>query len=244
MGIMQISAASPYNPQQLQAQKQAEEENRTPIEEIEAAAKEEAALQQTIEQLQEAAGGGSSSKKGGSSVLDTELTEEEEKIVEELKATDREVRQHEQAHKTVGGQYAGAIQYETTTGPDGREYAIGGEVPIDASPVPNNPEATIRKMDIVIRAALAPAQPSPQDTAVARAAQQARAQAQQELLRIQEEELNGGDDEKSVLENNASTNPNDLSADQQEQLASLIEGLNKAENTSKANPSNIFDSIN
>lgn len=110
-----------------------------------------------------------------------ELTEEEEKQVEELKQRDQEVRQHEQAHKTVGGAYAGAIQYETTTGPDGREYAVAGEVDIDVSPVPNNPEATIRKMEVVERAALAPAEPSPQDIQVARAAQQARVQAQTEL---------------------------------------------------------------
>ncbi len=132
------------------------------------------------------------SAKAVPNVLDSsnpnELTPEEQKQVDELKKTDQEVRSHEQAHKTVGGPYAGAIQLETVTGPDGREYAVAGEVPIDASPIPNNPEATIRKLDIVIRAALAPAQPSPQDFSVARAAQQARIQAQRELLELQDAE--------------------------------------------------------
>lgn len=126
-----------------------------------------------------------------------ELTEEEEKQVEELKQRDQEVRQHEQAHKTVGGSYAGAIQYETTTGPDGREYVVAGEVDIDVSPVPNNPEATIRKMEVVERAALAPAEPSPQDIQVARAAQQARVQAQNELQEQKQAEQDGKSAETS-----------------------------------------------
>lgn len=109
------------------------------------------------------------------------LTEEEEAVVRDLKKRDQEVRAHEQAHKTVGGPYASAPSYETVTGPDGREYAVGGEVKIDASPVQGNPAATIRKMDIVIRAALAPANPSPQDTQVAQSAQQTKLQAQAEL---------------------------------------------------------------
>lgn len=129
----------------------------------------------------------------------TELTEAEEKQVQELKQRDQEVRAHEQAHKTVGGPYAGAIQFETQTGPDGREYAIGGEVPIDASPVPNNPEATIRKMDVVIRAALAPAEPSPQDRAVASQAQAQRAEAQSQL-NTQDSNESGGESKKSFIE--------------------------------------------
>lgn len=117
-----------------------------------------------------------------------DLTEEEQKEVQELKIRDQEVRTHESAHKTAGGPYAGSISFETQTGPDGREYAIGGETQIDASPIPGKPDATIRKMDIVIRAALAPAEPSSQDYAVARAAQQARIAAQKELNELRETE--------------------------------------------------------
>ncbi|TNE32153.1 MAG: hypothetical protein EP349_02420 [Alphaproteobacteria bacterium] len=116
------------------------------------------------------------------------LTEEEQKTVRELKQRDIEVRAHEQAHKSVGGPYAGAVSFETVTGPDGREYAVGGEVRIDAAPVRGDPEATIRKMEIVIRAALAPAEPSPQDVQVAAQAQQTKLQAQAELSRERAEE--------------------------------------------------------
>ncbi len=123
-----------------------------------------------------------------SSPFDSELTPEEEEQVRELKQRDAEVRAHEQAHKTAGGPVAGNVSYQTVTGPDGRQYAVAGEVQIDASPVPNNPEATIRKMDLVIRAALAPAEPSPQDRAVAAQAQQTKFQAQQEAAQQRAEE--------------------------------------------------------
>ena len=69
----------------------------------------------------------------------------------ELKARDREVRAHEQAHATVGGRYAGAPIYSYERGPDGVMYAVGGKVNIDAAPVANDPQATIEKMQIVER---------------------------------------------------------------------------------------------
>lgn len=129
----------------------------------------------------------------------TELTEEEEAIVRELKQTDQEVRDHEKAHQMVGGPYAGGASYETETGPDGREYVVAGEVPIDAAPIRDNPEATIRKMDIVIRAALAPAEPSTQDLAVAQSALQAKLQAQVELAREKNEDEQEGQDIIKIL---------------------------------------------
>ncbi|MEM6781632.1 MAG: putative metalloprotease CJM1_0395 family protein [Pseudomonadota bacterium] len=116
------------------------------------------------------------------------LTEEEQKIVQELQQTDQKVRAHEQAHKNVAGPYAGAISYETVTGPDGQQYAVGGSVQIDTSPIPDNPRATIQKLEVVVRAALAPADPSPEDFAVARAAQQGIQQARNELRQQEEAE--------------------------------------------------------
>lgn len=108
------------------------------------------------------------------------LTEEEQQKVRELQARDREVRAHEQAHKTAGGAHAGSPSFETEQGPDGKTYAVSGEVKIDTSPVPNNPDATIRKLEQVKRAALAPAEPSSQDRAVAAAADAKIQQARQE----------------------------------------------------------------
>ena len=98
-----------------------------------------------------------------------------------LVSRDQEVRAHEQAHSAVGGSYAGAPTYTFTRGPDGKRYAVGGEVSIDVGAVPNNPEATLRKMEIVLRAALAPAEPSAQDLRVASQAQAQMTQARVEL---------------------------------------------------------------
>lgn len=117
----------------------------------------------------------------GAPAAEANLSDEQRDQIRELQKTDAQVRQHEQAHKTVGGPYAGSIRFDYTTGPDGRRYVVGGEVPIDASPVRGNPEATITKMEVVKRAALAPQDPSPEDRAVAAQADATKAQAQTEL---------------------------------------------------------------
>ncbi|SFE25275.1 SprA-related family protein [Marinobacter sp. DSM 26671] len=109
------------------------------------------------------------------------LSEQELKQLTELKARDREVRAHEAAHQAVGGQYAGAMSFTYQRGPDGAQYAVGGEVSIDLSPVQGDPQATIEKMRIVRAAAMAPAEPSGQDRAVAAQAMQIMLQAQSEL---------------------------------------------------------------
>jgi hypothetical protein len=126
-----------------------------------------------------------------------ELTDGEKKQVEELKSTDQKVHAHEQAHIAAGGgAVKGGASYQYVTGPDGKRYAVGGEVPIDASPVKGNPQATIQKMQTVIRAALAPADPSGQDRAVAAQASQAMTQAQQEMTKSQNG--NGGNDSSAA----------------------------------------------
>ncbi|WP_203290798.1 putative metalloprotease CJM1_0395 family protein [Maricaulis parjimensis] len=114
------------------------------------------------------------------------LSEAEQKQVDALEKRDQEVRAHEQAHKAVGGEHAGAISYEYERGPDGRQYVVGGEVPIDASPVKGDPEATIEKMEQVKAAALAPAEPSGQDRKVAALADAQAAQARAELAQAEQ----------------------------------------------------------
>ncbi|MDC7717344.1 putative metalloprotease CJM1_0395 family protein [Vogesella sp. DC21W] len=108
------------------------------------------------------------------------LSEEEEKQVEKLKARDSEVRAHEQAHMAAaGGVSVSGPSYSYQQGPDGKRYAVGGNVSIDASPG-RTPEDTLRKAQAVQRAALAPAEPSGQDQAVAAQARQMALQAMAE----------------------------------------------------------------
>ncbi len=120
----------------------------------------------------------------GSGVKDaTDLSDEEQKMVQELKARDMEVRAHEAAHMAAGGQYInGGAKFSYQKGPDGQRYAVGGEVSIDTSPVRNDPQATIMKMQVVKRAATAPANPSGQDRSVAAAAAVTEMNARKELM--------------------------------------------------------------
>ena len=113
---------------------------------------------------------------------------EDQVIIEQLKARDREVRQHEAAHASAGGRYAGAPSFEFTKGPDGKSYATGGEVGISTSEVAGDPQATIEKARIIRSAALAPAQPSAQDRRVAAEANQLEVQAREDLRQIESEQ--------------------------------------------------------
>jgi hypothetical protein len=114
------------------------------------------------------------------------LSESDLKLLTQLKARDREVRAHEAAHQAVGGQFAGAMSLTYEQGPDGVQYAVGGEVPISVSAVSGDPQATIEKMRTVRAAAMAPGQPSSADLAVAAQAMQTLMQAQVELAKLTE----------------------------------------------------------
>lgn len=107
-------------------------------------------------------------------------TPEEQEEIESLAERDKEVRTHEQAHAAAGGQYAGAPQYQYTTGPDNKSYVTDGEVSIDISEA-QTPEQTVTKMQQVRAAALAPAQPSSQDLKVAAEAAQKAFEARKEI---------------------------------------------------------------
>lgn len=112
-----------------------------------------------------------------------DLNLEELRELTELKQRDIEVKAHEQAHIAAGGMYVrSGAHYEYEEGSDGRKYAVGGEVRIDTSKVPGNPEATIRKMQVVRSAALAPVEPSAQDRNVAAEATRIENQSRLEIL--------------------------------------------------------------
>jgi hypothetical protein len=112
-----------------------------------------------------------------------QLTPEEEAQLRKLQARDRAVRAHEQAHAAAGAGIAGPPSYTYQTGPDGRRYAVGGEVAIRARPSSSDPQAAIRQLQQVVRAALAPATPSSHDRAVAAEAQAKIAALQTKILR-------------------------------------------------------------
>jgi hypothetical protein len=103
-----------------------------------------------------------------------------------LQEVDAEVRAHEHAHIAALGK--GVIVYDTVVGADGTSYAVGGGVAVDLTPVPGDPEATLRKAKAAIQAAYAVGEPSAADLRVAAEAYQLEVAAQRQI----EEEQNAG----------------------------------------------------
>jgi len=126
----------------------------------------------------------------------------QKKVLNELKLRDQEVRTHELAHASVGGATTGAPSYTFEVGPDGKKYAVGGEVSVDLSKIEGNPRATIAKMQKVHAAALAPANPSIQDTRVASSAAKIILQAQSELAAIRLEDPERAKDSSILIKPN------------------------------------------
>lgn len=131
----------------------------------------------------------------------------EQQVLRELSARDREVRQHEMAHQAAGGGLTGGASYSYQRGPDGRMYAVGGEVSIDTSAVSGDPRATLEKAEAIIRAAMAPAEPSSQDYRVAASARAMAAEARTELARLEEAEQTDADESNDAERGSAATDP-------------------------------------
>ena len=112
------------------------------------------------------------------------LSDEEQQVVQEMAARDAQVRAHENAHVAAAGGMASAPSYTYETGPDGKRYAIGGSVRIDMSKEAT-PEETLKKAERIRAAAMAPAEPSPQDVSVASRASQMASDARAEIAKEQ-----------------------------------------------------------
>lgn len=113
-----------------------------------------------------------------------------------LKANEEKIKAHEAAHKAAGGNLAGPASFTYTKGPDGRSYITGGEVQINISSG-KTPDETISRMQQVIRAALAPADPSGQDRAVAAQAASQLAQAQTQKAQEDQPGVRAGREEEA-----------------------------------------------
>lgn len=143
-------------------------------------------------------GGDSASGSRGSATGNIQqLSPEEQKQVQKLKERDRQVRQHELAHVAAGaGLVTSGASYTYQKGPDGVNYAIGGEVGISTSPG-RTPDETIRRAQQIRAAALAPADPSGADRAIAAQASQMELQAQ--IEKAQESDSDEGRSGKEQL---------------------------------------------
>jgi hypothetical protein len=145
-------------------------------------------MQQTPSQTITTDNGQNTAPQSTKNLTDTQDLKTQE-ILTKLEARDSEVRAHEAAHIAAGsGVVTGGASFSYQKGPDGKMYAIGGEVPIDASKE-STPEATIAKMQQVKAAALAPANPSPTDVKVASTASMMESKARQELQKQEQQML-------------------------------------------------------
>lgn len=116
------------------------------------------------------------------------LSPEQQRVVRELQAIDRKVREHEAAHLQAGrGVVTSGANFGYVYGPDGRQYAVSGEVGIDTSPE-RKPEANIDKGERIQAAALAPRDPSQQDYRVAAVGVELESQGRADLARQQAEQ--------------------------------------------------------
>jgi hypothetical protein len=106
---------------------------------------------------------------------ENDLSADEQRQVEELRQSDREIRAHEQAHAAAG---ATRVRYDYQVGPDGVSYAVGGSADIDIHTSSGDPDSTIYQARRMRAAALAPADPSAQDMAVAAKASRIENEAQ------------------------------------------------------------------
>lgn len=146
-----------------------------------------------------------------------DLDAQDKKEIERLKTRDNEVRAHEHAHVAAGGSLVRrGASFEYKRGPDGKMYANGGEVSIDTSSVPDDPQATINKAQTIKRAALAPAEPSSTDRKVAAEASRMEAQARAELADKRLEDA-------GLSENEESSESKDSSIDNVEESGGNVE---------------------
>ncbi|MCR4819289.1 MAG: hypothetical protein K5841_10070 [Fretibacterium sp.] len=143
---------------------------------------EQKASQEKISPTEDKSGSRSpdSADKGKNSSGGINLSEDQESQLRELEQIQREVIAHEAAHQAAAGALGGGVSYTYTQGPDGKSYITGGEVPIQLKQG-STPEETLRNMQQVQRAAMAPADPSGQDRRVAAKAAAMAARAQQEI---------------------------------------------------------------
>jgi hypothetical protein len=106
-----------------------------------------------------------------------ELSDTNKEALDELKKRDKKVKKHEAGHTgNPDIQTIGTPRYKYTLGPDGKMYAVGGEVTLSTGRV-SNPQDALRKATALKKASLSSDDPSPADFAAASAASQMKAEA-------------------------------------------------------------------
>ncbi|EBD1719838.1 putative metalloprotease CJM1_0395 family protein [Campylobacter coli] len=137
-----------------------------------------------------------------------ELTLQQVQQLRELQSIDRNVKAHEAAHQAAGGGLAGAASFSYARGPDNQMYAVAGEVPIRMQEG-RTPEETIANARQVAAAAMAPADPSPQDYKVAANAAKMEFDARAEATKLKAQEAKEKKEEEEEKQESSDKNNQD-----------------------------------
>lgn len=162
----------------------------------------------TIQESGESAKNNDKNKEQTQTINGKELTMDEVRVVQELQDTDRKVRSHEAAHQAAGGGLAGAASFSYQRGPDNKMYAVAGEVPI-AIKKGSTPQETTAIARQIQAAAMAPADPSPQDFRVAARAVQLEIEARAEIIKEQKEQDQAENKDNKISDNSSKNDLND-----------------------------------
>ncbi|MDT3272724.1 putative metalloprotease CJM1_0395 family protein [Shewanella sp. SP2S2-4] len=175
----QQALADVFAKNDIQLEKQAQEE---------ASQKQQAAAEQAKQQQSQAQSQAQQAQEQAKQAQEKAQAQQQQQV-DSLKARDSEVKAHEHAHATVGGQYAQSPSFKYEKGADGQRYATDGEVQIDVSAVGGDPLATINKMKQVYAAAMAPVDPSSADIRVAAEALQKMNEAKVKLAEERQQQI-------------------------------------------------------
>ncbi|MBK1972978.1 hypothetical protein JG677_02770 [Campylobacter sp. TTU-622] len=150
-----------------------------------------------------------------------ELDAKELQQLRELQSTDREVKAHEAAHQAAGGSLAGGASFSYVKGPDNQMYAVSGEVPIRMQKG-NTPEETMANARQIASAAMAPADPSPQDYKVAANALKLEMEARSEAMKLKAEK-----NTQDKKDNNQNENANETENNKNRDFKNFISNIYK-----------------
>jgi hypothetical protein len=111
-----------------------------------------------------------------------------------LKAAAQQALRNRATQMAAGGAYvSGGATYAYSIGPDGQLYATGVTLSYDTTPIADDPQGTILKMQRIRAAALASSTPTAADYAAVAAATEAELQARLEIVRrMAEQYLDSG----------------------------------------------------
>ena len=106
----------------------------------------------------------------------------------QLELSQTQIQRHIESHRAVTTQHSSPPNYQYQP-LDGALYIVSGDVVFDTSAEPNNPQATLKKAQLIRMASMAPIDPSLQDRNASQQAMMMVTQAKGEINTVSAESL-------------------------------------------------------